>query len=366
MPSFDAGYYQFTSLIPLCSGREERALWNWNGRPGSPADSLRELLSHFPSVDGPEGNPPEGLDGWEARAIPFSGSDRTHFARLVVVEDVAYNGRLKGDTLIELLRGFLQRWIPQLTLPVFDPVDHLPRACLLVLLDFDCPDGSRTSVKLYLRHLWDSMQQEWTLILRHCSGFGSASQDPLSAYLDLMLRYEIESTFNYAIYPWGSQRARRWQPGPSDIRPGRPRNRLGLLVRVIGIPVLELFIAGALVLWKGPGLMLNGWFLALFVLALLVKPLVWQFFLKAANAPWPAEAGSDLRSVLKALYLQERFLHLAESWQYRPPGDSSSVRQHFRRFLRDTQPQDLHAPSLKPGTTPRPSPNPAVPGDPQP
>jgi len=360
MPSFDAGYYQLTALIPLREQQEMPEHWDWRGaRPAeeksmrriSVADSLRELLASFRSVDVPDLETESAAEGRVARAIPFSGNDRTHFARLVVVENLAYNGRQNGDTLIDMARGLAGEWLPQaLRLRQFDEVDHLPKPYLLVLLDFDSPDGSRESVERYLLDLWASMQQEWELIFNHCSGFAQEAERRAASYLDLILRHEVESSFSYAIYPWGANRAQRWQPTSGRFVPNRSANRLGLLFGFIGIPILELLAALLLITVMGRVVLFNPWFIGFALLALAMKPLVWHHFLRRANEPWPAEQGSDLRSVLKALFLQSSFLNLVEDWQQKSDAEPQSLLHHFRQFLDTARPQDLHGPTLRAGS----------------
>ncbi len=357
MPSFDAGYYHLTSLIPLLPEDSDPLPWRWQARASTPVHSLRELLDSLRSVDVPDllGEDPRRQQ--VARPLPFSGDPRTHFARLVVVEDIAYNGRQRGDTLLDLLRGF----IPALQAQERDVADHLPGAYLLVLLDFDSPDGSRGSVEAYLNQLWDTTEQEWTLILRHCIGFELNPRRRRQSFLSLLLGHEIESTFTFCSYNWAAEAARRWRPGDGRFAPPRSGNRPVLLalatlplllafVLVVAVLIQGLAGIGSLVLAADPGLAWRRLALLLLFAGLILTPaLLWPTFLRRANRPWPAQAGTDLRSILKALYLQARFLQLAEAWQNRGAARDPSLRQSFRSFLEEARPHDLHAPTLRPG-----------------
>jgi hypothetical protein len=62
--------------------------------------------------------------------------------------------------------------------------------------------------------------------------------------------------------------------------------------------------------------------------------------------PFPAAPDSDLRSILKALYLQQRFQEFAIDAQGR--GDVA-LHAEFGRFLADYKPADLDAPTQRPG-----------------
>lgn len=408
MPSFDAGYYAFTALIPLLSADAEvdPAPWRWQSRRCSVVHSLRDLLASLRTVEVPEaeGEPPEA--GAAARPIPFSASDRTHFARLVVVDELAWNGHEGRDTLLELLKGALG-WTERQT------ADRLPCPYLLVLLDFDAPAGGSAAVEDYLLELWSSMEQEWTLILRHCRGFDASPECRRRSYVELMQRHEVDSTFTYTGYGWAARQARLWDPTTGRFRSAGPdATPLALQLLILWLTLVLMVLLGpallALVNRTAAGL---GWFLHqlrpphgwplppplarllatllhpqlppallrwleplhlhsptgarpwlplpqadrlswLLLLAglVLLLPLLWSRLYSEAFAPWPAEPGTDLRSVLKALYLQGRFLDLVERRQRdRAAAGSVSLRRQFREFLEDSQPRDRDAPSLRPG-----------------
>jgi hypothetical protein len=344
MPSFERGYYQFTALIPLRQDGDDPEIWRWHPMPRSASHSLRELLDSLRTVDVPLTAREAQSDGAPARSVPFSRNARTHFARLVVVDDLAYNGRQQPDTAIGMLRDVLAGlgWTA-LQFAERDQVDHLPQPYLLVLLDFDAADGQRDSVERYLHELWSTTEQEWTLILRHCRGF---TRDPLqreASFVALLVEHELESTFSFSTYGWAAAKVSRqsMKPAPPPERQGRrPAGLPGLLwiaiVVVIALGVLVVHHPMAALAWMALGLGL-------------ATPLLWQVLLRLGNRPGPAEPGTDLRSVLKALYLQGAFLEMAETWQNRDASGPASLRHHFRDFLQVVQPGDLEAPSLRPG-----------------
>lgn len=349
MPSFDAGYYQLTALIPVVRGADAAAQWRWHPLSATAVDSLRELLASFRSVDVPVPSDPALR---HCRAIPFSCSNRTHFARLVVLEDLAYNGLQQGDTLFDTVRQLL----PGMKKQQRESPDYLPSPYLLVLLDFDALDGSTAMVEKYLLELWRSMEQEWTLILRHCCGFDSTPERRKQSFVRLILNHEIETTFGYATYAWlvRKRNATNW-PFPAGARQVQdrlaPLISLLLWVLVVGLCGLALLAAlFALISHPNPAsvrhlLVLLGCAGGLVLLA----PLLWQSLMRRANQPWSAEPFTDLRSILKALYLQNSFLEMAERWQNCCGEDDASLRSNFRSFLETAQPQNLNSPSLLPG-----------------
>ena len=350
MPSFDAGFYHLTALIPILEDEGAGAAWCWQQRPCSVVHSLRELLDSLRSVDVADLPGEDAEPGRVARPIPFSADARTHFARLLVVEDLAYNGLQRGDTLLDLLRASLPHRRPQRSLAV----DHLPCRYLLVLLDFDAPAGDRATVAQYLQGLWQSMEQEWTLILRHCRGFELEPHRRQRSFVELILRHEIESTFSFSAYPAATAQARGFQPETGRFTAPRSADRPLLFAGAIAWPLLlvllALLVIGALLQQlrhPDPAVLLLP--LALLGAALLLTPLLWQGLLRHAQRPWPAQPGTDLPAVLKALDLQQRLLRFAEDWQNRAPEPSVSLRQAFRQFLQEARPHDLAAPTQRPG-----------------
>lgn len=229
----------------------------------------------------------------------------------------------------------------------------MPVSYLLVLIDFDSPDGSRESVERYLVDLWSSMQNEWIAILNHCRDFVQSKDRQVASYLDLILRHEVEAVFPYAIYRWGADRANRWQPSLGRFSSPGSGNRTGLLVGCIGVPILELALALLLLMFCGPSLLVDPWFVGIALFALAMKPIVLQHFLRRANEPWSAASGADLQSVLKALFLQSSFLEMVERSQARYSQDSPSLLAHFRQYVEANRPNDLHGPTLRAGAIPR-------------
>lgn len=347
MPSFDAGYYQFTALLPLLPADADVSIWRWNNWSKTPLASLRELLASFRSVDVPilaeEGDCLAGA----ARAVPFSMNHRTHFARMVVVEDVAYNGLQHGDTLLGLSRILLSTLLPPINQ---ESPDHLPIAYLLIAIDFDSSDGFRSSVEAYFNELWLHMEQEWTLILRHCREFESNQYWARESFVRLLMRYEIESTFGFTNYNWMARNARRWRHDRCDRLSLRSRDQsldqqgllvLGILSPLFAcvIPVM-IGISIALLAFRSP---------AFLVLGLLIVPsmLCWHLFLRSANRPWPREPKTDLKSILKSLYLQHKFLDFLLNLQ--SPQNNASLRRQFRSFLAEINHHDTEFPSFMPG-----------------
>src|SRR5215468_6055506 len=116
MPTFDGGHYFLTAVVPIRTAAVEDDL-----AVTSPVHALRKRLSLIPT--GAE-TPARG--GGQS---PFARNKRNHFARLVIIDDVAYTGRAGRNTLWGLVRG--------VDLAVAQPQDHLKCPFLIFVVDFD-------------------------------------------------------------------------------------------------------------------------------------------------------------------------------------------------------------------------------------
>jgi hypothetical protein len=359
MPSFDAGFYHLTALLPLRSDGGPTPDWSWNGLSTSASSSLRLLLASLRTVDEPRSSKEIEAGDSPARPVPFSGNQRTHFARLTVINNVAYNGRKQGDTVFSLLRDrVLQE--PQINDP--EQPDQLEHAYLALLIDFDAVDGRRQTVENYLHELWQGMEEEWTLIMRHCRGFNNDSRQRQNSFVDMIVHHEIESTFTFANYRWPADPAEKDGLWPSSVQPPARVHGLawfGLLLvclLLLGVGLIALVVIlgrDGLNSVQGEGFQLEklAWLMLIEASLLAGALLSWRKFLEVAYKPWPTRHGTDLRSVLKSLYLQQ---HLTE-WleQQQTSGGNHpmpSLRQSFRAFLKEHQPHNLESATLRPGS----------------
>ena len=68
--------------------------------------------------------------------------------------------------------------------------------------------------------------------------------------------------------------------------------------------------------------------------------------MRTGNKPFPTAPDSDLRSVLKALYLQQKFTDFAIQNQ---GADDTALQTNFGAFLDEHKPGDLDNPTQQPG-----------------
>lgn len=332
--SFDGGHYFLTLLIPV----QNQHLVEHYGIQCSAVQRLRDVLATLPTALQSKATEAIGLNS------PFARNSRTHLARLVVINDVQYNGREGEDAIVGALRK------TSLTTP--QPQDRLSCPFLMVAVDFDAADGSVETVRSYLGELWLSMEPELRAILENCYGYERIRD--AASFCDYLLACEVETTMPFNDY---------W-PGPPPLK-----NRLTtailpplvLLLAAIAPALLGLIsclaglLAGALsalapVAAGLAGLFGHfGWSMAtpLAVLGTGIA-LYWgvRRTLAIGGQPFPAAPHSDLRSVLKALYLQQQLVRFAIDAQGL---DELSLHGRFAEFLRLHRPTDLDEPSQPPG-----------------
>ncbi|MBX9748853.1 MAG: hypothetical protein K5Q68_04485 [Roseococcus sp.] len=308
MPSFDGGHYFLTALIPVRMDAVEDPMAG--GQVTSHLHALREVLAALPTALQSPATEKIGVNA------PFARESRTHFTRLVILDDVAFNGRNQRDPIKVAIAG------PPPT--QFDPVDRLDGAFLIYVADFDAADGSAETVDGYLRGLWSVMGEEWRAILAHCHR-GAAITDG-SGFARYIRGCELETTMPFNDY---------W-PGAPPLAPLSLKPFINLALGAVAALVLGLVIApfaGAAWLW----LALAG----LLGLAGVAGAALFRI-MRAGQKPFPAAPRSDLPSVLKALYLQQRFTRFAIATQGESP---AALYAGFAEFLARHRPGDVTGPT---------------------
>lgn len=311
MPSFDGGHYFLTALIPVRTDLKEVR----GGVPTSHADALRTALTTLPTALQTPACIRMGLNS------PFARNDRTHFTRLVVIEDVMYNGRDPQDALLTAIKG------PNPVIP--QPVDHLNCPFLMWSVDFDprnaAGEGEPAS---YLRELWGQMEPELRAVFGNCLGFDQvADADGFARYI---IRCQLETTMPFNDY---------WITAP-------PLPSLSIAVlagpAILAAVALVVGLAGWAFGWD-----LGPWLAGIGAVGL-VGGLIYAYALimRRGAQPFPAAPNSDLRSVLKALYLQRHFTDFIIDQQGK---DATTLHLAFGAFLAQHRPADLAGPTQPPG-----------------
>ncbi|WP_237215225.1 hypothetical protein [Falsiroseomonas oryziterrae] len=326
MPNFDGGHYFLTALIPVkTTPTQDPRASDW---VTSHTHCLREALASMPTA----------LQTWATEGTginsPFARDPRTHFARLVVLDDVAFNGRDHQDAIVTALKAALGSALGRRieggdpTQP--RPVDHLPHPYLIFVCDFDAASGEPGELEGYLRGLWSVMDTEWHEILQHCHGYDRAQG--AEGFARLIMRCQVETTmpFNDYYHPF----------------PALPSMSLGPVVAPLAVAAVLLVVGllgGLLTAWFG-GRGAMWWWAAL--IGLVGVPLAGVYAYRAivsrAQAPLPTGHRADLVSVVKALYLQQAFTRFAIAHQGASP---AALHAAFGAFLRTHRPEDPTAPT---------------------
>lgn len=369
MPNFDGGHYFLTALIPVrLDAAEEPSSAEW---VTSHLHRLREVLASMPTALQSPATEAIGVNS------PFARCPRTHFARLFVVDDVAFNGRRRRDPIRVALFG------PQPT--EIDPFDKLDGAWLLFVTDFDAADGSDATLDRHLQEQFAVMPEEWRAILAHCEG--TAGTLDATAFSRLIRDCQVETTMPFNDYYWegpppiptmplapfvnaaiggaaalglgllaGLASASFWlwlllvagaafaawrALGTTRLR-GLLRNRALALGTVGGLVATAL--AGSLV--PHPGFWL--WLAVIGVAALGITLLIaYRRIVAWGQKAFPTARRSDLPGVMKALYLQQQ----AARFAVRAQGmDAAALHAAFGEFLAAHQPADTAAPTQPRGT----------------
>ncbi|MFM7689753.1 MAG: hypothetical protein ACKPAC_09915 [Alphaproteobacteria bacterium] len=326
MPNFDGGHYFLTALIPIRTDlMADPRSSEW---VASHVHSLREALTGLPTA----------LQSWATENIglnsPFARDSRTHFARLFVVDDVAFNGRVHRDAIGAAVQGAIGGLIGK-RLPGADPtqpgpVDHLPEPYLIFVCEFDAEDGSAKERDAYLEGLFKVMEPEWRDILQHCHGYDRVKD--AAGFASLIGACQVETTMPFNDY---------YVPFPAlkglSLLPIAAPAVIALVLLLVGL-VMRLVQGDAL--W--------GWLL---LVGIIGTPagifFAYRSIVSAAQAPLPTGRRTDLVSVMKALYLQQNFIRFAVAQQGKDP---QNLHEAFGAFLQQHRPDEPATPTQPRGT----------------
>ena len=324
MPTFDGGHYFLTALVPvrtdLVSTQDD------DGVASSAVHALRKRLSLLPTA--------AQSDACLKGQSPFARNKRNHFVRLVVIDDVAYNGRVSSDTVFNALRGT--------DLTVAQSQDHLSCPFLLFVADIDAESGDANQRDSYLIELWNTIGKELQDVFQYCVGFTTRVQDAAS-FAKYIADCQLETTMSF-----------------NDYYPVTGTQLLNLLpmwpdkVTLLGLAAALAVIAAGFFTLSPP-----AW-VAAAVLAAIVY-LAYRSVMAAGAKPFPHSDDAKLPAVLKALYLQHAFTRFAIDNQITAaaalPGkdgksDSAAAQElydNFARFIAQHRPADLEEPTQEPG-----------------
>lgn len=328
MPTFDGGHYFLTGLIPIRTDAVDDGL-----AVTSPVHALRKRLAMLPTAA-----QTPACGGGQS---PFARNKRNHFARFVIIDGVAYNGRDPRDTLLAALGSD--------KLVVAQPQDHLSRPFLLFVVDFDAASGADSERNSYLVELWNTMEDELREIFTFCQGFDERVKDE-SSFADYIAECQLETTMSFNDYYVGPLNLPTWTSGVYKWGAIASLGAIALgLVGTLILLVAQLFtqpLASELryaVALAGLG-----------AVALVVVVVAAYASVMAAGAkPFPAAPDSNLPTVLKSLHLQRAFTRFAIDSQLQASATDASSAQKlyddFATFIAINKPNDVGDPTQPPG-----------------
>jgi hypothetical protein len=320
MPTFDGGHYFLTALAPIRTGVVEDEL-----AKTSPVHALRKCLDLLPTA-----RQTEACHGQS----PFARNTRNHFVRLVIIDDVAYNGRVERDTVLATLSGD--------NLVVAQPQDHLSRPFLLFAVDFDARSGDASERDSYLAELWNTMGPELRTIFTFCERFDQRVNDAAS-FARYIADCQLETTMSFNDYYIDPLDLPSW--------PITPFKQAGIAAAGVLAIGLVLSLLNWVFNWApGYGFWLT--LIGLVALALVAGAAYWTVT-EAGKKPFPAAPDSDLPTVLKSLYLQRAFSRFAIDNQWlsvaTDAASAQKLHDHFAAFISDNRPSDRNFPTQPPG-----------------
>ncbi len=310
MPTIDGGHIFLSLLAPVKLGEVRHP----DGQITTHSHMLREELSNLPTAQ----QSPVSID--TGLCSPFARCTRTHFLRLLVIDQPMFNGKDASNPLLDAVTGR-----SRLT---HQPFDVLSRPWLVLSADIDRVAGEADDgIASWAEGMWTRNEAEMRAIFGHCHGFETVrTSADFAAYVK---RCQLDTTMSF-----------------NDYWPGRPplkgETLKGLAIRLVvvalGVAALMWFLIRPESLWWLPAFGVVG-------LAAGIGLSLWLLWNKGKK-PFPAAPDSDLKSVLKSLHVQQRFAIFAGKAQGL---ESAALHSAFGRFLADVRPEDLESPTQAPG-----------------
>jgi hypothetical protein len=332
MANLDGGHYFLTVLAPV---RVDTMIDPIVGRSRSHAQQLVQKLALLPTGRQTEVSPPG------APPSPFAANTLNHLARFVFISGPHFNGRTSGDAIVA---AALQ------TDPLkAQPVDQFPTPYLLFAAEFDGQDKTEaTALADYANELWRTMQGDLEDVFGHCVGFEGV--DTADGFLRYIRRCQVETTLPFNDYWAHGLVAAPASPPVWPVLAAGGAFLVGSAVWLLAAIVqgFELRIgahgrlAGGVSRTLADGVVIVPALAVLTVLAL-GYAVAWVYL--RARTPFPTAPGSDLPTVLKALFLQQHFTDLAIETQGL---DDAALHARFGDFLDLVRP-DQPTPAQVPG-----------------
>ncbi|WP_193170809.1 hypothetical protein [Nisaea nitritireducens] len=328
MPDLDTGHIFLTTLAPIK---------NYTANDKSPTSFEQNARIALASLPTAIQSPASQKDG---KNSPFSKNKRNHLARMFVLNDVVYNGRI-GENAIAATISDDDPIDPQ-------KVDSLKSPFLVFCADIDAitkdgdplpttlsPEAQKEVRAAYARELWQTMETELRAIYSNCVGFENVdTADKFAAYLD---KCHVETTMPFHDYYLELPKFHNLAVKPLIAAVAIPAivAVVSLVMRIFG--VLTVPMLGWSTLWTT---------IIALTLTLLLAFLAVRHAIKNGEKPLSPGKYDDLPSVLKALYMQQKFTDFFIDHQGVSP---DKLHADFGAFLKENRPADRAGPTQEPG-----------------
>lgn len=327
MPDFDSGHIFLTTLAPIRDSATDKQMHT------SYTQAARIALAKLPTALQSPATQKTGINS------PFARNRRTHLARMFVLNDVVFNGRVGKNAIW----AALSRDDPAKP----KPVDRLKTSYVVFCADIDAEtedgrlpkelsvSGQRKVRDAYARELWSTMEDELRSVYENCLGFEDVhTADDFAVYLN---RCHVDTTMPFHDYYIEPPKFHKLPIKALLVAVGLPFafTLLALLLRIFG--AIQMPLIG---MSTGLAILLGG------VVTALAAFIAVKFVNANGEKPLPPATYDDLPSVLKALYLQQHFSDFVVETQGTNPDD---LHRRFGAFLQAHKPGEKSAPTQPPG-----------------
>ncbi len=325
MPNLDSGRYFLTVLLPIKDGPfVEKAGMNL-----SPVQAIRDTLSVWatarqsPATYSTEPDIADKADNiHHQRNSLFAKNLKTHFTRIFVINNAVYNGRISTDTLVDLVVDPIKKFFGLKSTNVIIPqeFDQLNTPYLAYVAEIDAAMGEEFELDDYLKELWTQSSKKLSHLFQHCYGFDKVKN--AGDFCQFMRKGQVETVMPFNDY---------WQT-PPPLK--------NILKTVYVVPPITVIILGL-----AASYLLSWWWLPITLVGFLFA--TWAMIMIYGAKPFPMAPDSDLRSVLKSLYLQQNMIDFAITAQ---GVDAEELHRRFGEFLAEHKPSDIENNTQLPGT----------------
>ncbi|MEQ3710674.1 MAG: hypothetical protein ABNH38_03465 [Tateyamaria sp.] len=328
MPDLDSGHIFLTTFAPI---RDTAANPD---KHTSFTQDVRIALASMPTALQSPATEKIGVNS------PFARNTRTHLARMFVLNDVVYNGRLGKNALAASVSGDNPATIQE--------VDRLNTSYLVFCADIDAvevdgaplphtlgPEDQKRVRASYAAKLWETMEDELRAVYSNCVGFDSVnSAEDFATYLD---RCHVETTMPFHDYYLKMPAFNRLPLKLLLAAVGVPLfyALLGLILRIFGVMEMPVFGTNTLL-----ALIFGG------IATVAIGFAAVRYAIHNGEKPLPPGEYDDLPSVLKSLYLQRAF---SDFYVESQGADDADLHARFGAFLKQHKPSDRSGPTQAPG-----------------